>query len=246
MIMNRKALLILCALAFNMPLLAADAGNISSQMDQVLAELRHIRALLENNTNHANLSAKASKLTLDLEDVPALGSKDAPVTIVEFMDYQCPFCKRFYSQTFADLKRLYIDTGKVRFYIKDFPLDIHPNALLAAEASRCAAEQGRFWPMHRSMEADGQTLDNTKLNQLAELAGLDIGGFNTCVKSGRYRGAVEDGIRQAAAKGVRATPTFIIGQSTETGVDGEVVVGALPLGAFQNRIEGLISDLALR
>src|SRR6266446_8294402 len=93
------------------------------------------------------------------EPPPFLGSKEAPLTIVEFDDFQCPYCNRFYLETFPDLKKNYIDSLQVRFYSMDFPLDIHQNALLAAEAGRCAGDQGSFWPFHDRMQSNPQQLE---------------------------------------------------------------------------------------
>ncbi len=101
--------------------------------------------------------AKRAKLNLD--GFQMLGSKNAPLTIVEFTDYQCPFCQRFHVTTFPDLKKNYIDTGKVRFYSRDLPLDFHANAMQAAEAARCAIEQGKFWELRDVMGANPDKLD---------------------------------------------------------------------------------------
>src|SRR5438270_1906764 len=103
-----------------------DSGITRQQADQILNELRQIRQLLEKQEQHAAAApapqpAKVSRATVNLEGVPMLGSKDAPLTIVKYTDYQCPFCQRFHVTSFAELKKNYIDTGKVRFYSRDLP-----------------------------------------------------------------------------------------------------------------------------
>ena len=143
-----------------------DTGITSQQADQILDELRQIRQLLEQQT--ASLAAMAEKnapsgpahAKIDLSGFQMLGSKSAPVTLVEFTDYQCPYCRQFHVSVFNELKKNYIDTGKVRFYSRDLPLDqIHPNAMRAAEAGRCAADQGQFWSMRDLMGSNPDKLD---------------------------------------------------------------------------------------
>ena len=111
-----------------------EPGITRQQADEILNELRQIRQLLEKQNKAGEAEpAKPSRIKLDLRNSPMLGSKNAPLTIVEFTDYQCPFCQRFHTMVFGDLKKNYIDTGKVRFYSRDLPLDsLHPNATRAA------------------------------------------------------------------------------------------------------------------
>ena len=124
-------------------------GLTRQQGEQILQELRQIRQLLERQqakpaAQQPQEEAPTKAKITDLSGVPMLGSKTAPLTIVEYTDYQCPFCQRFHVTVFAELKKAYIDTGKVRFFSKDMPLDFHPNAMRAAMAARCAGEQGKF------------------------------------------------------------------------------------------------------
>lgn len=120
-----------------------------------------------------------------LEGAYSLGSSEAPVTIVEFTDYQCPFCRRFESTTFAEIRKKYIDTGKVRFIVRDFPLvDMHPDAMLAAEAAHCAGDQGKFWPMHDALFSDASKLGKSGLIDAGESVKLDMEAFTSCLESG--------------------------------------------------------------
>src|ERR1035441_4839957 len=124
-----------------------DQGITREQADEILKELRQIRQLLESQQAKAPQAQEEQvvKAKVNLEGFAMLGSKEAPLTIVEFTDYQCPFCQRFHTTAFPELKKNYIDTGKVRFYSRDMPLDFHPDAMRAAEAARCASDQGQFW-----------------------------------------------------------------------------------------------------
>ena len=169
-----------------------------------------------------------------------LGSKDAPVTLVEFTDYQCPFCRQFHVTVFSELKKNYIDTGKVRFYSRDLPLDqIHPNAIRAAQAARCAAEQGQYWTLRDLMGANPDKLDLDNLVLEAGSLKMDTLAFRGCIESQKYKDAVQTDLLEALKIGAEATPTFVLGKSTAQGVDGELMVGAQPYAEFVKAISKL-------
>jgi protein-disulfide isomerase len=171
----------------------------------------------------------------------AIGRTDAPVTVVEFTDYQCPFCKRFHVATFTDLKKKYIDTGRVRWVIRDLPLDFHPYALQAAEAVQCAGEQGQFWQMHDALLSTERPPDNEVINASAERLSLNLADWHSCLQSGKFTDEIQKEVTEAAALQFRGTPTFIVAR-TATMLDGEVIVGAKSLFDFQSIINGLLRD----
>src|ERR1019366_644240 len=143
---------------------ANDQGGLTRQQgEQILQELRQIRQLLERQqakpAPQAQEEAPTKAKLASLNGVSMLGSRSAPLTIVEYTDYQCPFCQRFHVTAFPELKKAYLDTGKVRFFSKDMPLDFHPNAMRAAMAARCAGEQGKFWELRDTMGANPNSLD---------------------------------------------------------------------------------------
>ena len=232
-------------LALLLPLGAQDAGKdqgiTRQQADQILNELRQIRQLLERQQAKEPQAQEEQvlKAKLNLEGFAMLGSKEAPLTIVEFTDYQCPFCQRFHTTSFPDLKKNYIDTGKVRFYSRDLPLDFHPNAMRAAQAARCANEQGQFWKLRDAMGANPNKLDMDSL--LADAADLkmDVNAFRACVESEKYKNAVQTDVMEAMKIGASGTPTFVIGKSTPDGVDGELMVGAQPYPLFEQKLKEL-------
>ena len=232
-------------LALLLPLGAQDAGKdqgiTRQQADQILNELRQIRQLLERQQAKApqDRDEQATRAKLNLEGFAMLGSKEAPLTIVEFTDYQCPFCQRFHTTSFSDLKKNYIDTGKVRFYSRDLPLDFHPNAMRAAEAARCASEQGQFWQLHDVMGANPNKLDLDSLVADAADLKMNVGTFRACVESEKYKNAVQTDVMEAMKIGATGTPTFVIGRSTPDGVDGELVVGAQPYPMFDQKLKEL-------
>jgi protein-disulfide isomerase len=165
---------------------------------------------------------------------PTLGNSNAKVTVVEFSDFQCPFCERFYSQTMPQIKTDYIDTGKVKLVFKTFPLTgLHPNAQKAAEASLCANEQGKFWEYHNTL-FDKQSIWSstdgvTAFKQYASDLKLDTAKFNSCLDTGKYASAVAADVKDGQNAGISGTPSFVI--------NGQLVVGAQPFSAFQSVID---------
>jgi protein-disulfide isomerase len=184
----------------------------------------------------AAAASQAAKLRL-LPDEAARGRPDAPVTIVEFTDYQCPFCKRFEAETWPQLKRNYVDTGKVRFIVRDLPLEFHDSALPAAEAAHCAGEQGKFWPMHDALIAKGSDLSAGGLQTQAGRLALDLPRFQACVAQHRY---AKDILRNAAlanSLGLEGTPAFVIGRVHDGELSGVSGMGAQPYENFAQQIE---------
>lgn len=178
----------------------------------------------------------------DGED-PVLGNADAKVTIVEFSDFQCPYCRSFYNDTFALLKKTYIDTGKVRLVFRDFPLtSLHPSARPAALAGACAAEQGKFWQFHDAIFAGQDAKDPSggtvsfsvsDIKTWVSNIGLDMTKFNQCLDSQKYASEVDKDQADGTALGVDGTPSFFI--------NGVSLVGAQPFAAFQQVIDAALA-----
>lgn len=171
------------------------------------------------------------------DDDPILGNPDATVTIVEFSDFQCPFCRRFWKETLPQIKTVYLATGKAKFVYRDFPLSqIHPGALPAAEGTECAREQGKFWELHDAIfeeqEKQGSgTVQFTAadVKQWAANIGLDSPRFSQCLDSGKYRKEIEKDLADGASFGVTGTPA--------TFINGRLIAGAQPFAAFKAIIE---------
>ena len=127
----------------------SDLDRVKTDLAAVKRQLGEVLRLMQQRPVPGGPAALPGSVRASLADAPALGRPDAPVTLVEFSDYQCPFCGRFFSATLSTLKRDYIDTGKVRYVFRDYPLaQIHPQARKAAEAAHCAGDQGKYWEMH--------------------------------------------------------------------------------------------------
>src|SRR2546426_8942793 len=147
-----------------------------------------------------------------------LGRADAPVTLVEFSDYQCPFCQRFFAATLSALKKHYVDTGKVRYVFRDFPLDqLHPQARKAAEAAHCAGEQRKYWEMHDTLYRNQRALQVEHLKEFALELSLNGNAFNTCLDGGRHPATVSQHHAAGSRPGVTRTPAFLVGKSSPAG-----------------------------
>jgi protein-disulfide isomerase len=186
-----------------------------------------VRALRARATVVMNLRAlPIARLDVPIDGAPARGSATAPVTIVEFSDFLCPFCKRV-QPTLAELERRYGD--KLRFVFRDYPIEqLHPGATRAAEAARCAADQGKFWPYHDVLFAKSpKTPQELKTHALA--VGLDVAKLEACLTSGKYADAVQKDVDEGSRLGVTGTPAFFI--------NGRTLSGAQPLEAFAQIID---------
>lgn len=229
-------------LTFLLPL-GADTSSITTQQAaDILNELRQIRELLQNQGQGRLPEPQPEKIIrskFNLKGSPMLGSKDAPLTIVEFTDYQCPFCQQFHETTFADLRKNYIETGKVRFFSRDMPLPTHRDALRAAEAARCAGEQHHFWEMREVLILNPNSLDMNHLVADATNLNIDSQAFRACIENDRYKESIQTDFEEATRVGVQGTPSFIVGYSTDDGVDGELIVGALPYSLFDLKLSKL-------
>jgi protein-disulfide isomerase len=168
--------------------------------------------------------------------IAVLGDADAPVTIVEFSDFQCPYCRRHVLQTLPRIVETYVDTGQVRYVFKDFPLESHPNAPKAAEAARCAGAQGSFWAMHDRLFEDlkewspleGGSMIETLVGYASDL-GLDEAAFGQCMESGQYGPQVRQNQWEGQQAGVVGTPSFLI--------NDQLLSGAHPFEEFRRIIE---------
>ena len=170
----------------------------------------------------------------------SLGSARAPVVMVEYTDYQCPFCRRHDQIVFPEIKTAYIDTGKVRYVVRDFPLDIHEEAFRAAEAARCAGAQGKFWPMREALGAHMNTLSPESYPSLAAEIGLAAAPFKACIADHRFAAAIRADMAAGRAAGIDRTPSFVIGRPTAGTVVGARVVGAVSFEAMKKKIDELL------
>lgn len=158
------------------------------------------------------------------------GNRDAKVKIVEFTDFECPFCASFFSTTYPQIAKEYLDSGKVGFYVRHFPLySIHPNAENASIAAECAKEQDKFVQMHDTLFANQKALTVADLKKHAATIGLNTTQFNSCLDSKKYKANVDRDAKLGDASGVSGTPAFFI--------NGKFISGAQAFATFKSTID---------
>ncbi len=167
------------------------------------------------------------------DDDAVKGSETAPVTIIEFSDYQCPFCARFWQETLPSIDKEYIQTGKVRFIYRDYPLPFHPQAQPSAVAAECAGDQGKYWEMHDKIFENQASLSDSSYDGFAQAIGLNLNTFKTCVSDGKKVAEIQKDLADGQAAGVSGTPAFF--------VNGVKIEGAQPFSVFKQLIDAQLA-----
>lgn len=187
--------------------------------------------------------------TVSIDDDAILGDVNAPVTMVEFSDYECPFCKRHFTDTHSKLVSDYVETGKLRIVFRDLPLPFHePMATKEAIAANCAREQGgdeMYYQFHDEIflrtESNATNMDDAKIAAIATDLGLNSGEFTSCLADPKQAEEVKKDLADANAAGANGTPSFVVGKTQKDGtVEGDLIIGAQPYSVFQASIDALL------
>ena len=242
----RILMVILVLLGFSSPVFAE--GMTREQGDAILKELKQIRKELEEIKKQTLTAPRRGparrpvSAKVPTEGDPVLGDAKAPLTLVEFTDYQCPFCRKFFANTLSKIKEKYIDTGKVRLVLKDLPLGFHAKARPAARAAHCAGEQGKFWDMHDALFAGGGRLDRQDFVRYAEKIGIEDFPFQECLESDRYNKELDQDVADAGKASINGTPGFVLGKTTDNEIEGTLISGAQPFASFDRAIQKLLTN----
>jgi len=212
----------------------------------ILKELQGIRTLLAQQGQARPAADTLPTTPMDISKEPFRGASNAKVAVIEFSDFQCPFCGRYDKDTYPQIAKDYIDTGKVKYVWRDYPLEFHQNAEKAAEAAHCAGEQGKFWDMHDRFFANQQNIAATDLPKHAEALGLNVSLFQQCLDSGRYAAEIKKDIADAGGAGISGTPSFLIGVVQPNGSVKitKKLVGAKSYSEFKSAIDALLTPPA--
>lgn len=222
--------------------LQGDVTKLQKDVEGVQRDLQEIKNLLRRA---GAMPEEFKSMVLSIGDGPFKGASDARVTLVEFTDYQCPFCARHQKQTVPQLVDKYVKTGKLKYVVRDFPLKaIHPAAVKAAEAPHCAGDSGKYWEMHDRLFANPQALAQNDLVAHAQALGLDTKAFEACLQSGKYTSRVDQALAEGERAGVRGTPSFFLGLTEPN--SGKITAvaairGAHPFATFQQEIDKLLT-----
>jgi protein-disulfide isomerase len=209
------------------------------------------RRIEQLESSYRKLSGEVASLrapTVDVTGAPALGADDAVVTLIEFSDYECPYCVRYFQETFPRIQSDYVQTGKIRYVFKDFPVDqLHPEAIRAHVAAHCAGEQNKFWDLHARLFSKAGTHTPELLEQRATEAGLDLAAYRACVEADRYGETIKRSVAEAVELGATGTPAFFIGmRDRETGQVRllNAITGAQPYETFAKTLDSLLAKAA--
>ena len=214
-----------------------------AQMQRDLDEIK--RLMVQGSHVPATQTPDFHPADITVGQSPALGAPSAPVTLVAFIDYECPFCKRHATTVMPALVRQYVDTGKVRFVMREFPVEkIHAQALNASSAALCARDQGQYWTMHDLLFADQQKLLPADLKAHAVTLGLDTRAFNACLDEGRHLAEINASQAEGQKLGIDGTPGFVIGLTDPADPDrvhlSQYIRGAQPLPTFAAVLDELL------
>ncbi len=225
---------------------ALKAGQTAIRKD--LAEIRKllIRSRALSKVARRRPAIETVDLQLTLTGYPSKGAPDAKVTLVEFSDFQCPYCRRHTMTTLPQIERDFIETGKIRCVVRDFPIkSSHPYAFKAAEAAHCADDQEKYWAMHDRLFANPKLLGPAHLSTHAKALQLDLAKFKECIGNGKYVAKIRRSLSEGVKAGVNATPIFFLG--VVDGKDGKIKIvrrirGARSYSTFRKAINDLLSS----
>lgn len=222
----------------------SEVDALRKEVDQLKVTQAALLKQVGGAARPAQASQKQLPASIDMKGVPFKGSSTARVALVEFSDYECPYCIRHFTQVMPEIQRTYIDTNRIRYLFRDFPIDeLHPQAIRAHVASHCAAEQGKFWEIHDRLFAKAGSHTPEQLAERAREAGLDAGKFNACVANDKYSASIRQSTAFAISLGAAGTPFFLAGEfdpATEQFKPTTVIPGAFPFVQFQASLDQLL------
>jgi len=224
-----------------------DIQELKNGQEQIQKELEEIKKLLQQGNRAAPGRTTFKPTDMKLGDVPTMGEDTAPVTLVEFSDYHCPYCKRHATTVMKQLQENYIDTGKLRFVMREYPIpNLHPRAKAAAVAVLCAGDQGDYWGMHDALFNDQKAKTDEAFKAMAESIGLDLAAFSTCLASDKFDAQIKADQAEGQKLGISGTPSFVMGLTDPK--DSSIVHltkfirGAQPYTSFASAIDELLKS----
>jgi protein-disulfide isomerase len=232
--------------------LKEEVAAMREGQEKMQKDLDEIKKLLEQGTRPAPARAgnAFTPKTIELGSVSLRGDADAPVTLIEYSDYDCPFCKRHADTVMPALIEDYVNTGKLRFIMREYPIDrLHPRATAASEAVLCAGDQGNYWGMHDAMFGDQKANTDEDFQRMATNLGLDVDAFKACVDSDKFMEQIGSHIAEGQGLGVSGTPSFVAGltdpeDSNKVNLT-KFIRGSQALPAFKAAIDELIKTAEL-
>lgn len=231
------------------PPLQQQVDELREGQRRILAELEAIRGLLKDRpaANGATVPRPGNPLSVNVFHEPFKGDAGARVAILEYSDFDCPYCARYSTQVFPRIDADYIQTGKVKYFFRDLPLPVHPSAQFKARIARCAGEQGKFWEAHDRLFADQRPIDVAALVALTRDLGLDATAFNASLEGGKYAENIRLSVASAERMQIKGAPAFLFGILNAEGQVlsvTKVVLGAESYESFKETLDALLAQAA--
>lgn len=217
-----------------------EVARLNTQQQQILVSLDELKRMIKG----PGQAALKPPETMSVAGEPFKGQPGATLAIIEYADFECPFCRRFEREVYPQIRDNYISTGKVKYFHRDMPLPFHEGAMPAARAAHCASEQGKFWEMHDSLLGDAASLGAADIDERAGKLGLNVSELDKCISSDRFADIIQRGVAEATQMQISGTPTFIIGTLDTQGKLMSVkktVVGAYPFDTFKGALDPLLA-----
>jgi protein-disulfide isomerase len=233
--------------------ISAELARLREAQQQMAKDVEAIRTLLQQAmgprpapTGAAAAMPAAGTQPLKIAGRPSKGSPRARLTMVEYSDYECPYCGQYATQVYPQIDSEYIKTNKVQYVFKNLPIEqLHRQTFKAHVAAACAGDQGRFWEMHDWLFRDQRNLTLDRFVELASMLKLDPVAFRACVESTKHEALIREDIAEAQSGGVRGTPVFVLAYTDPKGqaiTPARVIVGAQPFEAFKEAIDALLTE----
>jgi protein-disulfide isomerase len=218
----------------NVKALKEEQQKMSAQVDELK------RLLLASSPPQPHPEAPA---TLALHGEPVEGDSAARVAIIEYADFECPFCGQYTRDVYPQIVKNYISTGKIKYFYRDLPLSIHSHAMIAAQAAHCARDQGKFWEMHDSLFTNQAALTEKDMSKRAQSLGMDSTQLTQCLSSQKYSDEIRKSVTEALSMGIQGTPMFFLGMIQDNGnvvKVGKIIMGAYPYEIFKADLDELL------
>jgi protein-disulfide isomerase len=258
---TRRMLVLALSMSLLMPVVVAaqssddlkalrqEIESLKAGIGAVQRDVQDIKNLLQSLRQPAAPPSPVTpeSMEMSLTNVHAKGGAGAGLVLVEFSDFQCPFCGRHAKQTMPQIEREYVSTGKLLYVMRNLPLEqIHPDAFRAASAAECAGDQGKYWQMHEKLFGNQQALTAADLTRYAQETGVEPNAFRRCMDADSHGAKIRQDLKDALAAGVSSTPTFFLGFAEGGGKVKIVrrVQGAHPYPVFKAAIDGLLAESA--
>jgi protein-disulfide isomerase len=217
-----------------------EVARLNAQQQQILDSLDELKRMIKG----PGQAALKPPETMSVAGELFKGQPGATLAIIEYADFECPFCRRFEREVYPQIRDNYINSGKVKYFHRDMPLPSHEGAMPAARAAHCASEQGKFWEMHDSLLGDAASLGAADIDERAGRLALNVSELDECISSDRFADIIQRGVAEATQMQISGTPTFIIGTLDTQGMLMSVkktVVGAYPFATFKAALDPLLA-----